>query len=137
VIAARVPGFSKQHDPSGGGGQPLTAHHFLWSAAAAFLYRGLIMASVALGYSQITGINSAAKGLADGSGGAIPTGTTYTLIQAEAQSIRWRDDGTDPDANTGELLAPGSTITYSGKLTAFKVIAAANGAKVNISFYRS
>ena len=28
-------------------------------------------------------------------------------VNVEAQSVRWRDDGTNPDANTGMLLTAG------------------------------
>ncbi len=84
-----------------------------------------------LGYVQ-DAVLTASQGLP-----SIPAGATYALIQAEAQSIRWRDDGVDPTASTGMLLTAGSSFMYSsGPLANVRVIEATGGAVVNVSYYR-
>jgi hypothetical protein len=104
------------------------------------------MASVALGYSQITGIDAAAKGLGDGTDPAsglavsIPAGSgTYVVVEAEAGAVRWRDDGTAPTATQGQILGAGSVLTFSGRLSRLKFIAVLGGVgtKVNVSFEKS
>lgn len=57
------------------------------------------------------------------------------LIQALNQNIRWRDDGTDPTANTGQRLAAGQTFFYNGDLRKIKFIQEAAGAELNITTY--
>jgi hypothetical protein len=86
-------------------------------------------------YSQITGIDGAAKTLAQGSLGAIPASAAYALIQAEAQNVRWRDDGVAPTASVGNLLLVGSSMVYEKKLSAIQFISAVAGAIVNVNFY--
>lgn len=81
-----------------------------------------------LGYQQLTGI-SAATGL------TVPTGANYALIQAEAQSIRWRDDGTNPTASVGMIITANQYIEYTGNLATFKAIEVTGGAIVNVSYY--
>lgn len=90
-----------------------------------------------LGFAQVTGINTAAK-FADNTtnlSGTIPAGTNWILIQAEGQAVRWRDDGTDPTATVGQLLAAGDSIGYQTAITKIKFIAAVAGGTVNVSFY--
>lgn len=82
-----------------------------------------------LGFSQITGM-SASTGL-----GSVPAGTTRALIQAEAQTIRWRDDGTAPTATVGMNLLVGIVLEYRGVMSAFKMIQATSGAIANVSYY--
>jgi hypothetical protein len=82
----------------------------------------------ALGYQQITSLLSAAAL-------TVPTGATVALIQAEAQSIRWRDDGTNPTASVGMVLAAGETMFFTGSLSAFRAIEVSASAKLNISYY--
>ncbi len=76
---------------------------------------------------------SAAKGLDDTT--AIPTRARVALIQAETQNIRWRDDGTDPTASIGILLAAGDSMMYEGPLSKFRFIETTASATVNVSFY--
>lgn len=65
-----------------------------------------------------------------------PAGTRRTVIQAEAQGLRWRDDGTDPTAAIGMLIPSGGELRYDGAtIGALKLIAAAAGAIANISYY--
>lgn len=84
---------------------------------------------MALGYQQVTSL-SAAVGL------TIPAGTQVALVQAESQSVRWRDDGTNPTATVGMVLGAGETLEYdSGKIGALKFIEVAASAKLNVSYY--
>lgn len=81
-----------------------------------------------LGYQQI-GTVSSAIGL------TVPMGALVALIQAESQDVRWRDDGTNPTAETGLALAAGATLAYTGDLSAIKFIEVSASAKLNISYY--
>ena len=80
------------------------------------------------GYQQITNL-SAATGL------TIPVGATVALIQAETQDVRWRDDGTAPTASVGMIIGAGTTLPYTGNLSAIMLIQATASAKLNISYY--
>ncbi len=66
---------------------------------------------------------------------SIPAGARIALIQAEAQTIRWRDDGTAPTPTVGMNLPVGPTLEYDGDLTAIRFIAATAGAILNVAFY--
>lgn len=80
------------------------------------------------GYQQVTSISSATAL-------TVPTGAVIALIQPETQSIRWRDDGTNPTTSVGMVLAAGETLAYTGNLAAFKLIEVTATAKVNVSYY--
>lgn len=80
------------------------------------------------GYQQITSL-SAATGL------TLPANALVALIQAETQDVRWRDDGTDPTASVGMVIGAGTTLPYTGDLSAIKLIQATASAKLNISYY--
>lgn len=83
----------------------------------------------ALGYQQITSLSSATAL-------TIPAGTTLAVIRCETQSVRWRDDGTNPTATVGMLmLAADSPLYYTGQLPLIKFIEATASAKLNISYY--
>lgn len=83
------------------------------------------------GYEQVTGPSSATSL-------TIPAErTTVARIQALAQNIRWRDDGTAPTATVGMQLAAGDELWYDGDLTAFQFIEESAGAEVNVSYYDS
>ncbi len=81
-------------------------------------------------YTQISSLSSAV-GL-----GTIPSGVKLVLIQPETQSVRWRDDGTDPTASVGMLLAAGDVLVYNGSPSAIKFIETAASATLNVTFYR-
>lgn len=83
---------------------------------------------VPLGYQQLAS-PAAATAL------TVPTGATVAVFTAEAQNIRWRDDGTNPTASVGMLLTSGSTFEYAGTLSAVKVIQATGGGILNVSYY--
>lgn len=87
-----------------------------------------------LGHGQIADV-STAVGLTlpdgyNGRRGAI------TMVQALSQSVRWRDDGVDPTAGVGMLLAAGDTLVYNGDPTAIKFIETAASAELNVAFYQ-
>jgi len=81
-----------------------------------------------LGYQQISNL-VAAVGL------TVPNGAKRALIQAESQSVRWRDDGTAPTAAVGMLIQSGETLPYTGALGTIRIIEVAASAKLNISYY--
>ena len=90
-----------------------------------------------LGYQQITSL-SAATGL------TVPTKdpvtganvkANFALITAEAQALRWRDDGTAPTSTVGMPLAVGVTLQYDGDLSKIRFIEQVGGVIVNISYY--
>lgn len=84
----------------------------------------------ALGYQQITDL-SAATAL------TVPTGATTAVIRAEAQAVRYRDDGTDPSATVGMPMATtDAPLIYTGPLTKIKFFEQTSGAKLNISYYK-
>lgn len=81
-----------------------------------------------LGYQQITSLSSA-------TGLTIPEGTTYAIIQAEAQGVRWRDDGTDPTSSVGMKLPADAELQYSGQFARIKFIELTASAALNITYY--
>ncbi len=88
-------------------------------------YRGTVRP---LGYQQIS-VLTGAVGL------TVPTGARCAIIVAEAQAVRWRDDGTNPTATVGMSLAVGTILEYAGDLSAIKFIEATASAKLNIAYY--
>lgn len=89
-----------------------------------------------LGYQQITSLSSAANltvPALDKLGNHQQA--TFALITAEAQAVRWRDDGIAPTASVGMPLAVGVTLQYDGDLTKIQFIEQVGGAKLNISYY--
>jgi hypothetical protein len=84
---------------------------------------------VPLGYEQITDLSSAAPL-------TVPEGANVAVIEAEAQAVRWRDDGTDPTAAVGFPLASGGTLEYSGTLSALRFIEQIASAKLNVTYYK-
>lgn len=85
-------------------------------------------ALVPLGYQQIT-VTGTAFALAP------PANARQARIGAEAQVLRWRDDGTNPTATTGQRISAGTEIDYFGDLTKIHLIAETAGAIANISYY--
>ena len=80
------------------------------------------------GYQQITSL-SAATAL------TVPSAAKVALIQAETQSVRWRDDGSDPTASVGMVVAAGETLFYTGDLSKLKFIETTTSAKLNVAYY--
>jgi hypothetical protein len=81
-----------------------------------------------LGYQQITDASTAV-------GLTIPTGANFAMIVAEAQAVRWRDDGVDPTTTVGMPLSVGVDFSYDGDLKRIKFIAVVAGAIINIAYY--
>jgi hypothetical protein len=81
-----------------------------------------------LGYVQFT---------ATGSAFALtpPAGARQARIGAEAQVIRWRDDGTNPTATTGQRITAGTEIDYAGNLATIRFITEVAGGILNVSFF--
>lgn len=90
-----------------------------------------------MGYQQLDSLSSAA-GLTvpsrDPTSG-MTTKANFALIVAEAQDVRWRDDGTAPTSTVGMLLKTGVIFQYDGDLSKIKFIETAGSAKVNVSYY--
>jgi len=81
------------------------------------------------GFQSITSL-AAAAGL------TVPVaGASFAVINPEGQSVRWRDDGTDPTAAVGMLIPKDAEFTYQGDLSAIKFIETTSGAKLNVSYY--
>lgn len=80
------------------------------------------------GYQQITDLNPAV-------GLTVPAGAQYALLKAEAQAVRWTDDGTTPTDTVGMIIDVGDEFWYTGELTAFLAFEDTAGAILNISYY--
>jgi hypothetical protein len=96
---------------------------------------GLKTTTVCLGYQQITP-NSATSltvpALApDGS----KQQATFAVFTPEGQTVRWRDDGTDPTTTVGMPIYVGTSFFYDGDLTKIRFINAVSGGKLNVSYY--
>lgn len=89
-----------------------------------------------LGYAQATDLDPAIGLPGVGDPAAIPAGADAALIVAEAQAVRWRDDGTAPTATVGVPLAVGVELFYAGNLSAIRFFEQAGGAKLNVTYYR-
>ena len=84
-----------------------------------------------LGYTQITSLSSAV-GL-----GTVPTDAIMALISAEAQGVRWRDDGPAPTATVGMPMAAGQEFQYTVvDFTKIKFIQQASGAILNVAWFK-
>lgn len=84
---------------------------------------------IALGYQQIT-VLTASTGL------TVPAGTKMIRIIAEAQAVRWRDDGTAPTATVGQPLAVGVEMIYTANNAGvLRFIEQVAGGKLNVTYY--
>lgn len=89
--------------------------------------------SACLGYQQIGTVTTAtALTVPSNPLRGIPT---FAIIQAEAQAVRWRDDGTDPTAAIGMVIPAGGELRYDGDLKGIRFIESTVGAKLNVSYY--
>lgn len=68
--------------------------------------------------------------------GGISPNATMVYLEAEAQIVRYRDDGGVPTSSVGMPIASGAAIFYSGTLSALRFIEATSGGKINALFYR-
>jgi len=81
------------------------------------------------GYQQLTSL-AAAAGL------TVPARSRRAIIQAEAQAVRWRDDGTNPTDSIGMRLNADEELEYDGDLAAIKFIETTASAKLNVTYYQ-
>ena len=84
------------------------------------------------GFQQITSLSSAV-GLTDPK--STGEASTTVIIQAETQTVRWRDDGTNPSATVGNYMVADTLYQYSGDLSTIKFIEETPSAKLNVSYY--
>lgn len=67
----------------------------------------------------------------------VPEGARFALLIAETQPIRWRDDGVNPTATDGMLLAVGVPFMYAnGSLANVKVIETTATATLHVTYYK-
>jgi hypothetical protein len=84
-----------------------------------------------LGYQQIT-----SDQLASAQGLSVPAGATRMVVQNNgAQSARYRNDGPNPTATTGQRIVGGDSMDVTGSLSTFKFIREAEGAALDIVYY--
>lgn len=84
------------------------------------------------GFVQLTSLATAAGFSAN----QIPDNAKVVMIQAESQTVRWRDDGTNPTTTVGMNLVAGDMLVYSGTMSAIKFIEVSASAKLNCTFYK-
>lgn len=83
-----------------------------------------------LGCGQITSLGSAVTFP------SVPVGSLLVTIQVEGQSVRYRDDGTNPTASVGVLLPVAGPWPYQADLAAIKFIQTTASATINYCFYK-
>ena len=114
-----------------------------WPLAGTGIVAGTFIASVGTGtggagtYNVSQACTSSANSL---TAVGPPNGASMVLLQAEAQNIRWRDDGGTPTTAVGMLLIPTSGLTpflYSGTVRNMLFIDATAGGILDASFYRT
>jgi 2-methylaconitate cis-trans-isomerase PrpF len=97
---------------------------------------GLKTTNQVLGYQQIVGA-AASTALTvpsrDQNGQNVKP--TLALIVVESQSVRWRDDGTDPTASVGMPVLANGMLSYDGDLTRIRFIQTAATATINVTYY--
>lgn len=82
------------------------------------------------GYEQIDDLSTAV-------GLTVPTDAQLAIIRVSGQSVRWRDDGTDPTAAIGMPLAANEPFNYNGDLHAIQFIEVSAGAVLDVSYYKN
>lgn len=66
----------------------------------------------------------------------VPDNARWALMRASAQTVRIRDDGTDPNTTVGfPLLTTDNYLTYTGNLRALRCIAATAGGILEVLYY--
>lgn len=88
-----------------------------------------------LGYVQIANaglVAAAAITLPASPSGMLPL---FAIIQSNGGTIRWRDDGVDPDASTGMLIPSGGELLYSGELDKIRLIESTGTPIADIAIY--
>lgn len=68
-----------------------------------------------------------------------PVDAAYAYINVQGGDMRWRDDGTDPDADTGHLMKADDDKWYTADLLKFRFIEATGSPgvlDVSVTYYR-
>jgi hypothetical protein len=81
-----------------------------------------------VGYQQITSLGTA-QAL------TVPSNARMAMVQPTGQSVRWRDDGTNPTASIGMVIAAGDIMEFTTDLSALRFIQTTASAVLNISYY--
>lgn len=91
------------------------------------------------GFARFTSLGSAVDLTSPASGTALATaiaaGARIAILVCETQAIRWRDDGSNPTAAIGMPLPVNTIFTYTGDLSALKVIEQTASASLNVAYY--
>ena len=88
-----------------------------------------IQGLIPLGFQQITSLSSAATL-------TVPAGAEVAILSVLTQSVRFRDDGTAPDATHGVIIPAGvAPYRYEGDLRAVQFIQTAASASMDIAYY--
>jgi hypothetical protein len=85
-------------------------------------------------FQQMNSLNSAVP-LTLPAGVADYTRVAMVLVQAEAQAVRWRQDGTNPTAAIGHVLVANDSAFFDRAFSKLRFIAAAAGAILNVTWY--
>lgn len=85
-----------------------------------------------LGYQQIS-----AATLASATKLTVPTGASSAVINVNptGTAVRYRDDGTAPDATHGAVVGGLSTLTYNGDLSAIQFILSTGSPILDVLYY--
>lgn len=87
-----------------------------------------------IGFEQITGL-SAVKLLTVPSDPTTGRKAAIAIVHAEAQAVRWRQDGTAPSATVGMRLLVGGELEIDTQLDIIQFIEETASAKLNVSYY--
>ncbi len=86
---------------------------------------------VPLGYEQLSGTGVLAL--------TVPAGAKMAAVTVSGNPVRYRDDGTDPDATHGVTLpvtTAGLPFEYAGRLSAIRFIPTTGTATLDVLYYR-
>jgi hypothetical protein len=90
------------------------------------------LSALPCGHQQITSVSAAVGLTAPTTRGPV----NAAIIKAQGKDVRWRDDGTNPTASIGILLATTDPpLEYTGDLSAIKFIETAASATLDVSYY--
>lgn len=81
-----------------------------------------------IGFQQLTSI-AASTAL------TVPKGAQGCYLQAEAQNVRLRDDGTAPTASVGMILVTNQIFEYTGDPSKIRVIQVAASGILNVIYF--
>ena len=80
--------------------------------------------------------NFAATSLATAQALTVPAGTSVILLRPAGQSVRFRDDGTNPTSTTGMTIPAGELFQYTGATpTTIRIIETAVSATLDVLYY--